>query len=109
MKQHNLSLLSKEMGGGHGARGGSNRGNQSVNGGGGFLGRVAFDLAVISEEQSSRQAKSRSPAREGMCTQEDQYSGAFLSLCSPGFPRRPAIYKRDNLRNREPEDSTVTS
>lgn len=42
---HILSLLSMEMGGGHGARGGINRRNQLVNGGGGFLGKVAFDLA----------------------------------------------------------------
>lgn len=86
---HILSLLSMEMGGGHGARGRINRRNQLVNGGGRFLGKVAFDLAIMSEEHSSRQAKSRSPAREGTYTQGDgQYSGVFPSLGSPKISQK---------------------
>lgn len=56
-----------------------------VNGGGGFLGKVA----VMREEHSSRQAKSRSPAGAGIYTQEDrQYSRAFPSLCSPRISQK---------------------
>lgn len=80
---HILRQLSMEMGEGHGARGGSNRRKQTVDGGGWLPGQDGTDLALMSEEHSSRQAKCRSPAREGMRTQEDQYSGDFPSLCSP--------------------------
>ena len=60
----------------------------AVNGGRGFLSKVAFDLAVMREEHSSRQSKFRVPAREGLCTREEQYSGAFPACVAPRMSQK---------------------
>lgn len=63
--------------------------------GGGFLGKAAFGLAVLSEGiLTGRQAKPRSPAGKGSCAQENQYRGAFPSSFPPGAPRRWIAYHR---------------
>lgn len=67
---------------------------------GGFLGKVAFDLAILSEGiLTGRQAKSRSPAGKGICAQENQYRGAFPSL---SLPHHLSPSSSQKIGNREP-------
>lgn len=82
--------------------------------GGGFLDKVALDLAVMSEGHSSRQAKSRSPVGRGSVPRRISAEEPFPACLFPSSfpevaPTRPIAYNRGSLGNREPVGPTIPS